>query len=512
MASDEVDTLDQASLDRFRIDLIKAGYEPVQPGSRRWRGPTAEPLKRLTSSPQMEIRILDGWPFRAPKLLIPTKDIVSEHVAANGEICLWREDDASGQWMTVDGVLERVDEWCEQQLAGFRPEDAMLDAHLYFAGTNRGLATLDIASLQIDARDPAGATDSIYGTWDTRKKVLTLSAKRPADRAIIAGRWYYHARPITAPPRDLEAFRAALTAGQRNNFDRRVKSVTTSGDPQITALLWSTPHGTNGLVLYLTRGSDGGVRAESLELAPSDNHTLMLRCGPDVELLQNKHITLFGAGSIGSHVALLLAEAGLGKLRLIDGDTMRPGNTVRHAALLSIGYNKANATALRISFAAPWTNTDTIDENPWAAARITDLIQNTDLVIDATGLARFTGLISRIATDTNRPLICTALYRAGAVARVRRQMPGSDVPIHERTDEARYPVIPPGDEPLALEPGCNAPVNNASPIAVASVAALTAEIAVDALSGALRYGEDTVEVYRPLDTPPFDRIGRLADA
>jgi hypothetical protein len=91
-------------------------------------------------------------------------------------------------------------------------------------------------------------------------------------------------------------------------------------------------------------------------------------------------------------------------------------------------------------------------------------------------------------------------------------VPGRDVAIHNRTDESRYPVIPPGDEPLALEPGCNAPVNNASPIAVASIAALTAEIAIDALADRQRYADDTVEVYRPLDAPPFDRLGRLTDA
>jgi hypothetical protein len=88
-----------------------------------------------------------------------------------------------------------------------------------------------------------------------------------------------------------------------------------------------------------------------------------------------------------------------------------------------------------------------------------------------------------------------------------------DVPIFGRTAESRYPLIPPGDEPLALEPGCSAPVNNASPSAVAAIAALTAEIAVDALAGRWRYADETIEVYRPLDAAPFDHIGRLtADA
>ena len=109
MASDEVDALDEATLDQFRIDLIKAGFEPVVPGSRRWwRGPVAEPLKRLTASDWMDVVIQNGWPFRAPRLLIPSRDIVSHHVNAEGEVCLWRPDDASGQWMTLEGFMARI--------------------------------------------------------------------------------------------------------------------------------------------------------------------------------------------------------------------------------------------------------------------------------------------------------------------------------------------------------------------------------------------------------------------
>src|SRR5207302_4463346 len=129
----EVDTLDEASLDQFRIELIKAGFEPVTTGSqRRWRGPIAEPLASLTSSAEMQIAIQDGWPHQPPKLFVPSTDLVSDHVAADGEICLWQGDDASYAWVALDGFQRRIAEWCKQQAAGFRREDAMLDAHLYF--------------------------------------------------------------------------------------------------------------------------------------------------------------------------------------------------------------------------------------------------------------------------------------------------------------------------------------------------------------------------------------------
>ncbi len=50
--------------------------------------------------------------------------------------------------------------------------------------------------------------------------------------------------------------------------------------------------------------------------------------------------------------------------------------------------------------------------------------------------------------------------------------------------------------------------NGASPVTVTAVAALTADIAIDAIADRFAYAEETIDVYRPLDTAPFDRIGR----
>ena len=96
MASDQVDALDEASLDQFRIELIKAASSPSRRACNA-AGAVRSPLllTPLTSSPEMQFAFQDGSPHQPPKLFIPGKDLVSEHVAADGEICLWRPDDAS---------------------------------------------------------------------------------------------------------------------------------------------------------------------------------------------------------------------------------------------------------------------------------------------------------------------------------------------------------------------------------------------------------------------------------
>jgi hypothetical protein len=148
-------------------------------------------------------------------------------------------------------------------------------------------------------------------------------------------------------------------------------------------------------------------------------------------------------------------------------------------------------------------------EEPWAGKRIAELLAETDLAIEATGMGTFAELVSRVALDAEVALLSAALYRGGSVARIRRQIPGSDTPIAGRTDEERYPVIPAGEEPVLIETGCSALVNNASPVAVAAIAASCAEMAIDLLSERSAFREELLEVYRPLESPPFERIGRV---
>ena len=138
-----------------------------------------------------------------------------------------------------------------------------------------------------------------------------------------------------------------------------------------------------------------------------------------------------------------------------------------------------------------------------------ELIAGADLVIDATGLTSFALLASYVCRESGTPFVSAALFRGGAVARVRREARADDVALAERSPASGHPIIPPGDEPVAYEPGCSEPVNNASPVAVSAAAALAAEVAIDALTERFDYLDEAIDVYRPLDEAPFDRLGRL---
>jgi sulfur-carrier protein adenylyltransferase/sulfurtransferase len=73
--------------------------------------------------------------------------------------------------------------------------------------------------------------------------------------------------------------------------------------------------------------------------------------GKDVrqEILSAAAVTLIGCGSVGSHVAAMLAQAGVGRLTLIDPDTLSWANVGRHAlGARWVGQFKAEATAKQL--------------------------------------------------------------------------------------------------------------------------------------------------------------------
>lgn len=69
-----------------------------------------------------------------------------------------------------------------------------------------------------------------------------------------------------------------------------------------------------------------------------------------LEKLKNSHIALFGVGGVGGYVAEILARSGVGKIDLIDNDTVSESNINRQIIALSdtVGMYKTKAMKDRI--------------------------------------------------------------------------------------------------------------------------------------------------------------------
>ena len=69
-----------------------------------------------------------------------------------------------------------------------------------------------------------------------------------------------------------------------------------------------------------------------------------------VERLEQASVAVFGLGGVGSYTAEALARAGIGRLVLVDGDTVSDTNRNRQLGALvsTIGLSKAEVTAARV--------------------------------------------------------------------------------------------------------------------------------------------------------------------
>jgi hypothetical protein len=469
----------------------------------------------------MTIEITDGWPYVQPELVVDGLPPL-EHVNEGNVVCLWRTGDPARQWKTLGGWRERIAQWCDGQTSGFRRLDEVTDTHAYFRGEVHALARMDLGA--IPTATPDGEQGHLRGRWRHNQSILDLRVDKTSGQDV-KGAWFFR-EAIAAPPRTLDEVRDTLVSGQNARLAELVESAK-GGKPRIVMLLWDTPHGRNALVLHLDRDPESvvqrpvrgrgakapaaRVRTRPLELAPSQVAVLRQRAGRDAERLERCSVVVFGGGAIGSHIALMVARCGVGKLTVVDGEPLRPGNVVRHiAGEEMVGWPKPVAIAKVVDGYAPWTTVAAIQASPWDPRWIRDRVEDHDLAVDTTGSASFADQLGVLGLDAETPLVTATLYRRGEVARIRRQAPG-DIPLHMRADSARYPQIPhpPMPEPILLEPGCSAPVNEAPPHFVAACAALATEVVIDALSLPLRLPDEVIEVYRPLESEPFDEVGRI---
>ncbi len=507
-----IETFDQASLEAFTSELVAAGFEP-DPGTelRSWTGPAHLSLAPLTDARQMRVVIRDGWPIVFPVLFV--EGLHTNHLTADGYVCLWHDGDGSQEWVTLEGVYARLARWCDAAQNGWDPVGLALDAYLNFQPKLAVVAVLDVDTLRLGA---AGARGMFRGQLQPPGRVLLHPGGQSAQ-GDLQGVWY-RVGHLEVPPRNLNELRGVLPRQHARSLDRALGSrrngtlLQPSGSVDLILFSWSLENVAHLLVLAL-EGTGNETTAVALTLGPNDRQSLLLRAGPDSASLSDKTVTIFGLGALGGHVAVALAQSGVTGLHLVDGDSLLPENVVRHAAgHLLVGAPKVEATRLLVNDHAPWTTVSALPSSPLAPNELTQAISGSDLIVDATGVDTSTLAICLCAQTQSTALVSGALYRGGSVARVRRQGTPGDTPILDRAEGSRYVLIPPGPEDHLIHPtvGCSGPVHNAPPTTVLAAAALIAQSAIDVLTGRLHFPDEMIDVYRPLpDEPPFDHVGRL---
>ena len=509
----EQESFDIASLEGFRADLVASGFEPVPSSERRmWRGPIHSAFQNLTDARVMDIIFDPGWPYRPPRLYV--HGLNTNHYTLDGFVCLWREGDASLHWETLEGLFARIEDWCERANNGWQDDDLPFDAYLNFKKKLPLMATFDLSSL----RTNIGGWGDIHGV-PINSNLMDLRPGPVTGPGEIPGLWFQVGELRAPPPRNLAELPQHLKRSQRKGLEKALSRRRSAvggqaiGGVGLVLFSWQRRERTDLLILAM-EGTGGDMDAAALVAEPNDARTLRLRAGPDSETIGGLRVVLFGAGALGGHVAVTLAESGVENLRIVDVDLLSPGNVVRHVAGHDqVGGLKVNAVQSVIENHAPWTEVEPVAPSTslGGPSEIAQLVDDADLVIDTTGNDAFVYPVARVSEDHGKSFVSGALLRGGFIGRVQRKALETDAAISGRTDSSEYPVVPPGDagDDIA-EPdlGCSAPINNAPPSSVLACASLIAQAAIDVLTGRFELEDEVIDVYRPLPEPPFDRAGR----
>ena len=88
------------------------------------------------------------------------------------------------------------------------------------------------------------------------------------------------------------------------------------------------------------------------------SRTLKLIGEEGLSRLKNSSVLIVGVGGVGSFAAEAIARAGVGKITVMDGDTVQPSNLNRQLIALTstLGRNKAEVMAERINDINPETS------------------------------------------------------------------------------------------------------------------------------------------------------------
>lgn len=146
------------------------------------------------------------------------------------------------------------------------------------------------------------------------------------------------------------------------------------------------------------------------------------------QALFGSHILVVGAGGLGCPIIQQLAAAGVGRMTIIDSDTVDESNLQRQVlfSYADIGKAKAQCAAARVQELAPLCTTtalvDRLDHS-----NIMDLVESVDIVLDGSDNFDTKYLVADACELSSTPLIWgTVLRHQGEVATFHSGMHSSD--------------------------------------------------------------------------------------
>lgn len=127
------------------------------------------------------------------------------------------------------------------------------------------------------------------------------------------------------------------------------------------------------------------------------------------QALLQSHALIIGAGGLGSPAALYLGTAGIGRITLVDHDTVDLTNLQRQIAhsLARVGKPKVESAAAAIAALNPEVQVRTVAQRA-DAALLDELVASADVVLDCSDNFATRQAVNRACVAHRRPLVSGA--------------------------------------------------------------------------------------------------------
>lgn len=311
---------------------------------------------------QWTLSVSCNWPLDGslPAVHLDNNDELLAHVACHGWVCVKDSESLSIDFSRhADTVAETVlaaIHLLENSLEDSKQGHAEFFNELEGYWSNRPEMLFGRTTVEVDERS---RSVNCYADEDTDFSNLNFfEGSKPSHFPTKEARGYravYFALPEPVlPPAPNEDLQISYLENLQKEFDAEQQALWaellgSTPKPERVALLVSMPRAVGGRSLIgftfgvLEGCPDADTPIANLMIARHTVTHMRERGGANLSL-GSRHIVVFGCGSVGSEVADALATSGVGKLTLVDPQSLSADNVFRHAlGRFWIGTSKVHA-------------------------------------------------------------------------------------------------------------------------------------------------------------------------
>lgn len=423
-------------------------------------------------------------------------------------------------WEDVDRLIAKIENWHRQDAAGWPDDPGDLDLERYFERKSPSLLAFDDLEGLIGRRLVVHKLDNeLYVVEPGQRfgrvnRVSRRQIKRDRNAARRNAMWGAGVSlgVLIQPIDGWDGLLAPLDPQTQHFLRDRV--LTDQPGVVVAGYSRNTRGGivTGALALLVNDKRTSSSRPSVAAMRVEERTTARRnRAGHDAPMLGRHSVAIVGCGAVGSFLAEQLARSGVGQLTLVDRDTLRHGNCVRHLAderYVNLPKTKAVQRVLAERGLMP-PNRVTAIQASLSPKIAFELFNTHSLVIDATADSRATRMLDHFGKLTTQQWVKVALHRDGTVVRVDRFGPKT-VEAGSRPE----PISALESARDVREAGCGEPVSPTPPSAVVLAAALTCRMAIDTVRPRRQrhLPDSVVEILAHNEAPdedPYRRVGRV---